>query len=106
MHVRSHEHFRKGAIGMWGEYRDFASGGFSFYRNGIHDYIYPRSTGETDVRTLLPIFQQTGAEALMEGLEVEIEVRPHRLLRAEASTSEGRDAGAGPKRQAALQAVF
>lgn len=39
------------------------------YRNRFSGYIFPRNTGETNVRTLLPIYQTTGAEAVMYGAE-------------------------------------
>ncbi len=59
----------------------------AFYYNHIQNFIYPRNTGTTDVRTLLPIFQQTGAEAEMLGTEAALEIRPHRMVRVGASTS-------------------
>ncbi len=63
------------------------TGSLALYHNRIHNYIYPRNTGATDVRTLLPIYQQTGAESRMAGLEAGLEIRPHRVVRFSASMS-------------------
>lgn len=45
------------------------------YYNLIDGYIFPLNTGETNVQTLLPIYQQTGAEARMLGAEASIGAR-------------------------------
>lgn len=41
----------------------------SLFRNYIAEYIYPRNTGDTNYRVLLPVYQHFGAEALMFGGE-------------------------------------
>ncbi|MEX0821890.1 MAG: TonB-dependent receptor [Rhodothermales bacterium] len=52
------------------------SGSLTLFRNDIDDFIYPRNTGEMNTRTLLPIYQQTGAKARMIGAEASATVRP------------------------------
>jgi iron complex outermembrane receptor protein len=59
----------------------------AIYYNIIRNYIYPRNTGTTNVRTLLPIYQQTGAEAAMFGAEAALEIRPYDMIGISASTS-------------------
>lgn len=39
------------------------------FHNGVAGYIYPRETGEISPRTQLPIYQYTGADARLIGLE-------------------------------------
>ena len=43
------------------------------YRNAIDNYIFPRATGDTNYRTLLPIYQHTGEKALFVGGEFTFE---------------------------------
>ncbi len=64
-----------------------AAGSLTFFHNYIFDFIYPRNTGETHVRTLLPIYQQTGAEARMLGGEASLTVRPLRPVSVTGSAS-------------------
>lgn len=45
----------------------------SAHVNHIRDYIFPRNTGERSVRTLLPIYQYSGATARMIGAEAGVE---------------------------------
>lgn len=44
----------------------------SLFRNSIAGYIYPRNTGDTNYRVLLPVYQYTGGEALMLGGEMSV----------------------------------
>lgn len=44
----------------------------SLFRNHIAGYIYPRNTGDTNYRVLLPVYQHSGAEALMLGGEASV----------------------------------
>lgn len=48
-----------------------ARGSFSvaLFRNSLAGYIYPRNTGDTNYRVLLPVYQFTGEDALMLGGE-------------------------------------
>ena len=39
------------------------------FHNDVAGYIYPRETGEISPRTQLPIYQYTGADARLIGLE-------------------------------------
>jgi iron complex outermembrane receptor protein len=41
----------------------------ALFRNDIDGYLYPRETGETSPRTQLPIYQYTGADARLAGVE-------------------------------------
>lgn len=45
----------------------------SVYRNAIEDYVFPRATGDTNYRTLLPIYQHTGEEVVLQGGEFTME---------------------------------
>jgi iron complex outermembrane receptor protein len=73
---------------VFGEYQSArASGSLALYRNDIHDFIYPRNTGEMNVRTLLPIYQQTGGEARMLGGEASLTVRPFDPVSLSASAA-------------------
>lgn len=45
----------------------------ALYRNAIDNYVFPRATGDTNYRTLLPIYQYTGEEALFVGGELTVE---------------------------------
>ncbi len=52
------------------EYRgERFSGSLNAYHNYVRDYIYPRNTGQLNVRTLLPVYQQTGSTVRMTGSE-------------------------------------
>lgn len=43
----------------------------SMFQNSSSGYIYPRNTGEINYRTLLPIYQYTGLDAVFRGFETE-----------------------------------
>lgn len=45
------------------------------YRNRIYGYIFPRPTGQINPRTLLPVYQYTGTDALFWGAEGTLEWR-------------------------------
>ncbi len=45
----------------------------NFFRNDISQYIYPRNTGNINYRTLLPTYQFTGMDALLQGGELTFE---------------------------------
>ncbi len=47
----------------------------SLFRNDIAGYIFPRNTGQTNVRTLLPVYQYSGRGALMYGGELAFDWR-------------------------------
>ncbi len=47
----------------------------SAYINRIQEYLYPRNTGEFAIQRPLPIYQYTGADVVMIGLEALSEVR-------------------------------
>ena len=58
------------------EYRsERFSGSLNAYRYHIRDYMYPRNTGEISVRTLLAVYQQTGASVRMTGSEASFALR-------------------------------
>lgn len=42
----------------------------SFFRNSIIGYIYPLNTGDTSFSTQLPIYQHTGNDVVMQGVEL------------------------------------
>ena len=64
-----------------------ASVSFAVFRNAIQNYIYPRNTGAVHVRTLLPIYQLTGARALLTGAEASGQVRIHQQIELGGSVS-------------------
>lgn len=43
------------------------------FRNAIDGYIFPEANGDTNFRTLLPIYQHRGESALLTGMEAELE---------------------------------
>lgn len=43
------------------------------FRNAIDDFVFPSATGDTNFRTLLPIYQHRGENALFNGVETEVE---------------------------------
>ncbi|MBC8145455.1 MAG: TonB-dependent receptor, partial [bacterium] len=43
------------------------------FRNDIDGFVYPRNTGRRSFRTQLPIYQQTGAHVVLQGLEAAAE---------------------------------
>lgn len=43
------------------------------FRNAIDGYIFPDATGDTNYRTLLPIYRHTGERALLTGIEAALE---------------------------------
>lgn len=61
------------------------SGSLALYRNQFGSYIYPRNTGELNPRTLLPVYQTTGAAALMWGGEASATVQLTRRVALEGS---------------------
>lgn len=73
---------------IFGEFQSpRVSGSLAFYHNFIYDFIYPKNTGEMNVRTLLPIYQQTGSEARMLGSEGSVTVRPLGIVSLTGSAS-------------------
>ncbi len=63
----------------------------SLFRNAIDGYIYSRNTGDTNIRTLLPIYQATGGDAIMLGgeLSLEYEILPRFVISTVLSHVEG-----------------
>jgi len=63
----------------------------SIFRSAINRYIYSHNTGDTNFRTLLPIYQAKSGGALMIGGEgsVEVAIGRHITARATASYVEG-----------------
>jgi iron complex outermembrane recepter protein len=61
---------------------DRFAGEFAVFRNAIDSYIYHRDTNVIEVETGLPIYQATGADAVVEGFEVNgsAEVARHVVL--------------------------
>lgn len=57
------------------------------YRNAIEHYIFPLNTGAINHRVHLPIYQYTGARALLWGGEARADVRVSRSFGVEASAS-------------------
>jgi len=53
---------------------DRISGILSFFRNDFSYYIFPRSTGQINYSTLLPIYKTFGIPALLYGLEFQNDV--------------------------------
>ncbi|MEK9508919.1 TonB-dependent receptor [Gemmatimonadota bacterium Y43] len=49
-------------------------GELAAFRNSVAGYLYPRETGEISPRTQLPIYQYTGADALLVGFESGLEI--------------------------------
>ncbi len=77
---------------VFGEYRsERFSGSLNLYHNYIRDYIYPRNTGEISVRTLLPVYQQTGSTVRMSGSEASfaLQVAPSVTLSASGAYVRG-----------------
>ena len=73
---------------IFGRYDDQGlTASVALYHNFISGYIFPLNTGEINVRTLLPIYQQTGAEARMIGAESSVEARVLRHLTLSAMAS-------------------
>lgn len=57
-------------VEAFAEYRsERFSGSLTAYHNHVRDYIYPRNTGQLNVRTLLPVYRQTGSTVRMNGAE-------------------------------------
>lgn len=54
--------------------RGSVRGEVAAFRNAVAGYLYPRETGEISPRTQLPIYQYTGADALLVGLEGGLEI--------------------------------
>lgn len=54
--------------------RGAVRGEFAAFRNSVAGYLYPRETGEISPRTQLPIYQYTGADALLVGFESGLEI--------------------------------
>lgn len=65
-----------------------------FY-NRFGSFIFPRNTGRTDFRTLLPIYQTAGAEAVMRGGEVAGELHLGTAVTLEAGLGYVRGSFAG-----------
>jgi iron complex outermembrane recepter protein len=59
---------------------DWHSGEVAVFRNNIDNYIYYRDTNRTDARTGLPIFQATGADAVLTGFELSGSAEPVRHI--------------------------
>lgn len=59
---------------------DRYSGEVAAFRNSIDSYIYYGDTGRTDAGTGLPIFQATGADAVLQGFELSGSAEPLRNL--------------------------
>lgn len=57
------------------------------FANLIHDYIFPRETGEMNFRVYLPIYQYSGAEARMVGAEGRASLELARRWTIEGTTS-------------------
>lgn len=64
-----------------------AKGTLTLFRNLIDGYIYPRNTGELNYRTLLPIYQFSGQDAVMSGGELMAEWRLNRHISAGGNVS-------------------
>lgn len=63
-------------IGLGGEIflaydADFWHWKTSMFQNSFRGYIFPVNTGDMNYRTLLPIYQYTGADAVFRGIEAE-----------------------------------
>lgn len=54
---------------------DQAQAQLTAFRNDISGYIFPRNTGRLNYRTLLPIYQFTGLNALMVGSEFRFDLK-------------------------------
>ncbi|MEX0927765.1 MAG: TonB-dependent receptor, partial [Balneolales bacterium] len=48
---------------------------FSLFRNQFSDFIHPVNTGETNLSTLLPVYQYSGERVLMTGFEAGGEIK-------------------------------
>ncbi len=64
-----------------------ATASIALFHNAIDGYIFPRNTGETNVQTQLPIYQQTGASAQMLGWEASVSTRIWRRFELTGSAS-------------------
>lgn len=66
-------------------------GSISLFRNRIEDFIFPVDTGEMNHRVFLPIYQHTGALAVMNGVEgrMDIQLMPRLLAEGAASFVRG-----------------
>jgi iron complex outermembrane recepter protein len=62
------------------------TGEAAVFRNALDNYIYYRDTGQLS-RTGLPIYQATGADALLEGAEATVSVEPTRSVVVSAVAS-------------------
>lgn len=62
-------------------------GSVTVFRNLIDGYIYPRNTGELNYRTLLPIYQFSGMDAVMSGFELTAEWRLNHHISAGGNVS-------------------
>ncbi len=60
---------------------------FSAYANRIQNYLYPRNTGEFAVQRPLPIYQYTGDDVIMVGMEALTELRLTQDFHASATVS-------------------
>ncbi|MCB0711759.1 MAG: TonB-dependent receptor [Ignavibacteriae bacterium] len=45
----------------------------ALFRNQITNYVIPQATGETNFRTMLPLYRHTGSDVLLFGAELEFE---------------------------------
>jgi iron complex outermembrane recepter protein len=59
--------------------RDGINGEVAAFRNALDNYIYYRDTGRTS-RAGLPIYQATGADAVLTGFEASVNLEPLRYL--------------------------
>lgn len=57
----------------------------NFFRNEIRNYIIPRNNGEINYSTFLPVYQTTGVDALLHGIEGQIEWSIFKNLSFEAT---------------------
>jgi iron complex outermembrane receptor protein len=60
---------------------------WAVFRNSFDDYIFPRNTGQLNFRTLLPTYQFTGLDAVIQGTEVNLDWRISSLLSLKAGMS-------------------
>jgi iron complex outermembrane receptor protein len=60
--------------------RERVRGEVAVFRNRMHEYIYPRATGDIGLQGNRPKFQFTGREALLQGAEGGAEVTPLKRL--------------------------
>ena len=59
----------------------------ALFRNNISGYVFPKNTGQLDYSTLLPVYQYSGSNVIIEGCELAFELLPWQFIAFSGSMS-------------------